>query len=376
MKSGAGQIEGLIESIYEAAVAPDRWSSALRHIGQAIGTTSGTALWFDGKGIGLLHAATWDLEPESVAAYARHYVTFCPRLRLSRRFDAGQSYDDRSVRLRPSPTDREYYEFTDRLGCGLARTVLGERNEQLRMGLNFYGPIHGDSLEPDHRLLRALAPHLRRAAHLTMRIAELGDRAEFGEQLFEMSSVMLLVGEGGRVIRMNARAEAALAPSDGLSVARGHLQAARPTEDDRLRREIAAALGAGPAPLAQGFALVSRPSGLPAWAVSAAALPRRNGFAGSPVPLRALVTVAETVPRVSPARLRQGFGLSVAEAEIAAALTGGRTLDEIALSRKASLQTVRAQFKSIFAKLEVANQAQLVGRVAAVAGLPGSPRST
>jgi DNA-binding CsgD family transcriptional regulator len=76
------------------------------------------------------------------------------------------------------------------------------------------------------------------------------------------------------------------------------------------------------------------------------------------------------VPRVSPARLRRGFGLSQAEAEVAAALAQGHHLDEIAASRHASLETVRAQLKSVFAKLEVSTQAQLVSRVASLCGLP------
>ncbi len=340
-----------------------------------IGATNGSALWFDAKETSLLRAATWDVDSDVVAAYGQHYVTICPRLRLSRLFGAGQIYDDRNLRKHASPTNREYYDFMDSIGCGLARTVLGERNEQLRMGLTFYGPICEDDSEVEHRLLLALAPHVRRAAHLTMRVADLGERAEFGENLFEMSSAMLLVDKDGRATRMNARAEEALALDDGLSLIRGHLKAARPAEDDRLKREIAVALKTRTVPLAEGFALVSRPSGRPGWAVSAVPLPHRHRLGKPSTPPQALVTLSETVPRVSPARLRRGFGLSVAEAEIASSLAAGKTLDEIADDRRTSPKTVRSQFKGIFAKMEVSTQAQLVGRAAAVASLPGLLRA-
>jgi DNA-binding CsgD family transcriptional regulator len=285
---------------------------------------------------------------------------------------AGETYDDRRVREHPSPTDREYYEYMDSIGCGLPRTVLGERSAELRMGLTFYGPIRDGDHETEHRFLRGLAPHMGRAAHLTLRTADASDKASFGEQLFEMSSAMLLLNGQGRVQRMNSRAEAVLALNDGLVLAQQHLRAASSSVDARLQREIGAALDPRRAALTDGFALVSRPSRQPVWAVSAVRLPASQRLGLPPRP-QVLVTIVGTVPCVSPARLRQGFDLSQAEAEIAAALAGGMTLDQIAAGRRASLETVRGQLKSIFAKLEVSTQAQLVGRIAAAAEVVRAP---
>lgn len=62
----------------------------------------------------------------------------------------------------------------------------------------------------------------------------------------------------------------------------------------------------------------------------------------------------------APTILRAGFGLSAAEAAVALALARGETRDEIAAARGTSAQTVKAQLKSIFAKLGVSREAELV----------------
>lgn len=62
----------------------------------------------------------------------------------------------------------------------------------------------------------------------------------------------------------------------------------------------------------------------------------------------------------APTILRTAFGLSVAEAEVALALARGETRDEIASARNTSVQTVKAQLKSVFAKLGVTREVQLV----------------
>jgi DNA-binding CsgD family transcriptional regulator len=62
----------------------------------------------------------------------------------------------------------------------------------------------------------------------------------------------------------------------------------------------------------------------------------------------------------APAILRAAFGLSAAEAEVALALGRGETRDQIAAARDTSAQTIKTQIKSIFSKLEVSREMELM----------------
>lgn len=64
--------------------------------------------------------------------------------------------------------------------------------------------------------------------------------------------------------------------------------------------------------------------------------------------------------------LKQLYGLTAAEASIALAVTEGAPLGAIAARRGVAASTVRAQVKTIFAKVGVGRQVELVQRLAAV----------
>jgi DNA-binding CsgD family transcriptional regulator len=64
--------------------------------------------------------------------------------------------------------------------------------------------------------------------------------------------------------------------------------------------------------------------------------------------------------------LTRAFGLTPAEAQVAARLAEGDPRETIAAQRGASLQTVRSQIKSIFAKLNVTRERELVSMLARI----------
>jgi len=64
--------------------------------------------------------------------------------------------------------------------------------------------------------------------------------------------------------------------------------------------------------------------------------------------------------------LVRAFGLTPAEAQVAARLALGELRETIADERGASLQTVRSQIKSIFAKLNVTRERELVSLLAKI----------
>lgn len=72
------------------------------------------------------------------------------------------------------------------------------------------------------------------------------------------------------------------------------------------------------------------------------------------------VTEPDRMPGVSAASLRAYFGLTEAEACLAAALVGGSALETYAQARGVSIGTVRNQLKQVLAKVGVPRQSELV----------------
>lgn len=75
---------------------------------------------------------------------------------------------------------------------------------------------------------------------------------------------------------------------------------------------------------------------------------------------------------LTPEMLVDMFAITPAEAEIALLLHEGRDLDEIALARSVSRETIRTQVKSLLSKLDLPSQKRLVMMLSRVAlALPG-----
>jgi DNA-binding CsgD family transcriptional regulator len=88
----------------------------------------------------------------------------------------------------------------------------------------------------------------------------------------------------------------------------------------------------------------------------------RNPFLGA----RALLVVSDLAAKrtVDPQLIANVFGLTSAEARLAAAFAGGCALEDIAEQRAISLTTARNQLKAVFAKTDTHRQSELVALLA------------
>lgn len=364
MMASGDPLDGLIDRIYDASIHPESWGEVVAQVGATVGATSATSLWFGQGGSELLQAHVWNINPVALDEYQQHYLSFCPRFRVSQGLAVGTVYDDRDERDAPSRTAREYYDFMDRYELGLARIVLAEKRSDLTIGMNFYNRAQDGLSSEGERMLAHLAPHFRRACNLAQRLDDVADRAALAESWFAARTASLTLDVSGNVVRVNDAAERLLGLADGLRVVQRRLVAATAADQARLREELGLALGLAQASGASSkgsFVLLSRPSGEPPFAVSAVPVTRPTSRE------RAIVIIAPTVPDISPNVLRRAFGLTPSEASVAAALAEGKSPEQIARDRLVSLQTIRSQMKAIYSRLDVRSQAELVSRVTAAA---------
>lgn len=357
------RLSGLIDKIYDAALQPGNWGAVICEIGGAIGASSGTSLWFNRSGLELIRADIWNVPDEALQDYQRHYLAFCPRYRASRVLQAGTVYSDCVERASPNSYVREYYDFMDRHDLGIALIALAEKREDLTIGVNFYRDSRQEFDDDATAILAALMPHLRRATNLTARYSDILERADFGDAMFEASSATLVLDRLGRTVRINRAAETVLARQDGLAMVNGFLVAATSTDNYVLHQEIGRAVR----PHVVGTTktgdpvLINRPSGCTPYVVSVTPLRPQEKFRGH----AALMTISEPS---SPLRLRHtaaAFHLTPAEGLVAALLCAGHRPEHIAAVRNTSVQTVRSQIKSIYAKLGVRSQIEMIAKLTA-----------
>lgn len=222
--------------------------------------------------------------------------------------------------------------------------------------------------ETAEHVLQQVMPHLSSAIAVHRHLTGLERRLAATEDAFDHLPLgIVLLDRNGRLVHANSLAWQTLRERDGLDLAGGQL--ALPIADDqrKLDRLIHAAVmtgkGGGQAP--GGFLTVPRPSLKPSLSIFVA--PISDADAGRPGlfnPMRpnAIVVInnAEWAAKVPSAFLQQRYGMTPAEARLAAALANGASLQQAAERFGVVKGTVRTQLKQIFAKTHTQRQSDLV----------------
>jgi DNA-binding CsgD family transcriptional regulator/PAS domain-containing protein len=206
-----------------------------------------------------------------------------------------------------------------------------------------------------------LVPHMQRAFQMRQRFTDM----QLGQNLLASSLDVLamptlLFDEVGRLAHANRSAETLLGGRQALWVEHGHLVTRDAEATRKLNLELSQCLRAslGEASELNGVVSMPRRGRMPLVLMLA---PMRFK-AEARVHAAALLFVfdPESTPSITADMVRQLFGLSPAEAELAAALCAGGTLDDLAAQRGTSINTVKTQLKSVFSKTGTGRQADLV----------------
>jgi DNA-binding CsgD family transcriptional regulator len=218
-------------------------------------------------------------------------------------------------------------------------------------------------------MLGQLLPHLRRAMQLRHRLATSTVQAPPSlAALDALAAGVLVLDAEMHVLVANAAAEAMAGPDGALRLGPG-------SPGNGSGRTVARALHNGEnaalAALVRATALQGSPGGAvplrdaDGWTVAAALvspLPRRlaeaRGTIAGRVAGQALVLLRALKPpgaAADPRQLRDIFGLTAAEAEVACALLGGATKETVAARRNLQVSTINTQVRAILEKTGAAN---------------------
>lgn len=226
----------------------------------------------------------------------------------------------------------------------------------------------GTITDEQKRIFETVAPNVRAAVRTHAALAGRGI-AMLAEAMRTLS-IAAFVCDGDRtVVTMTPAAEALLRSDCGLNLKVGKLDASAPIDAKVLSDAIVAAAACGERGSAQACRTViiqNRDTSAAPLVLDVMTLPSRpyaTQFASATPRVLVVVRGSRGAGAGRPAILAAAYGLTCAETEIALLLADGRTTEAIATTRGVAVGTVRAQIKTILAKMGVRKQIELIARL-------------
>lgn len=360
----AQSIERARRLLLEAALDRGRWPEALDAMAAACGGVSGQLIGLDGQGAVSAHVLTGVPEDfqQRVEAFGLSDRQVNPRLRLGLHAPvlkpvADQDHVDADERAR-HPIYAEMFEPHD-VGFNCQAVVLREPDRLVRMSVSGRAP-----LEPrDMEAFAALAPYFQAAVRFQASLEAAWAEATL-RTLDAARAAAILLDARGRVIGLSEEAERLVRAQEILRVRGGLLSAALEHEQAALDACIARALEAAragaptPGPPLRLGDREGRP-GLTFEVQPFTAGP--SALNGGPAVMLAARAPAEAADRAQ--TLCRVHRLSPAEAAVALRLADGESIAEIAETRGVTLETVRSQRQSIYEKMGVRREGQMIAAV-------------
>ncbi|MEZ5653336.1 MAG: LuxR C-terminal-related transcriptional regulator [Burkholderiaceae bacterium] len=218
--------------------------------------------------------------------------------------------------------------------------------------------------------LSRLRRHLVSAVEATMAIRDQAERACAGDAILAaLPRPVVLIDDARRIRFCNASARQWMADGELIEDDHGLLGLASARDDKALAHEVErmALEAVGPQTGAQRFVLrVGRTYGSSDCVLIGLRMQpgtTLKAFGSEPRTILILHPLHDDASP-DPFIIGQAFGLTAAEADVAAAIARGESPKEISRRRAVSLNTVRAQTRAIYEKLNVARQSELTWMLA------------
>jgi len=358
-----------VNTIYEAALDQERWGDVVALVRDLFGGSRACILRFGPEGPDAVQSV---FDPELNSIAVMEAIVRDPLVQAHLAMPVGAVWQRPMVVDEAAFRKRELWQdwFRPRDMHGQLVCKLGTSSTA-----NWFidinrGPRQGMFAEVDLDVMKKIAPHLLRAGQIGRQIAGAKTAAALQDTPFGL----LLVDGNRRVARMNEAAEALLArPDSPLALKHGTVDAADPAVAQRFSSLVADAcsLHGGVMPGIGGVVRVlSRPdaSGGAGYVLSIAPY-REAPFYSLATECYAAIMVTAITPQVGEgfeAHVMAVFGLSEAEARLAADLASGLSVTESAARRNISVKSARTYLARIFRKTGTHHQSELVATLKTV----------
>ena len=372
----------IVDALHGVALGQTPWSVAAGLIDEVLGTHGNSMMVGDGdyeEDIRIYFAWTYYRGQHHRELNRLYYETYYP-------------LDERAPRMRHAP-DSQLLHMTDvytqeELKTSPAYHALrthGYAGDSVNVRLDgpagsrivwvAHDPLNGDGWScAKLDIIRALLPHIRQTVRVQQTLADTGALGATLTGLLDATGLGLIqLDARGRILVANDRARDLLRTGDGLYDESGFLFARTPQENDALQRLLGRALPPLGAKVQEasregGCILVKRSRPRPPLLLHVNPVTRQESdvVAWS---VAALVLVVDPARRttVDPTVVEAALGFSPMQSQVAARITEGMSVPAIAAGMDRQVSTIRTHVKSMYSKLGITRQQELVRLVRSLA---------
>lgn len=366
MGSAEHKAQHLVGMAYDAALDEHKWTPFLEAFARAVGGDSSILRSADYKAGKASFVASVGYDPAWQAAYCNHFVKLDYLTPALNQFKLGdvKSSDQVFSLSEQSKTEmfNDYFIPQDKvhaLGTFLTKddshTLLFSAQRGKRAGA--FGKVEA-------RLMSILAPHVKRAVQIHHRVSSSIVEKDWAlGALNHLRMGVILTNSLGTPLFVNRAAEQMLTQNQGIGIYQRRLVLNTPLETVRLHKLITDAAQGTPGATLGGDMRI--------------ALPKPDEFLHCQVtPISLEISERLGIPLASgcvaiffskpsglqlpPKRLAVLYGLSPAEARLAAKLAALMSMEQAADDLCITIHTARSQLKSVFAKVGAQSQPELL----------------
>jgi DNA-binding CsgD family transcriptional regulator len=353
----------ILGQIYETVAEPEAWAGVAGSMARLV---RASANWLITPGLqGPTLFSVDGISLSAMAAYADHFHTVDVFVQVGMRRFAG---------LQPGPL-RERDILEEAVYCksevyndwlrpngidGFLTAALAPIEDVRPPVLSFFRPTGAEPFSTgDVQHFTALLPHMRRAMRVRRTVAGDSGLGPVGVSLLEqIPQAVLLLDGAARVLHANRAGQSLLERRDGVQLDRGRLAGIRREDASRLMAILAGCAAAQPL---SGEMLLRREAGHALLLTAVPMATHARTPLGEP---RCRVCIIVVDPDSRDARLARRlaalFGLTAAEARVAASIAEGSSAAEIAEAHAVTLPTIRTQTRLVYEKLDIRRQTELM----------------
>lgn len=356
--------------MYEAALDPDHWPTALSRIGRIFDAEGAVIIFYSGEAQADFITCE-ELRP-AVEIYQsegwwRHDLH--AQRAISQKLSDGDVFSDLTV---ATPDEIEthpiFVDFFERVGFGCLMSAVMLPDFDMLVGLSVpRGKARGFFDRADMNLLSLLSRHVEQSLRISIRITNLeANEAALAAAVDSMDACIYALDDAGRMVFGNA---SGLARFDDYFVQlEGCVAPRMPVERPAFREFLDDGRHVGMLGAPRSFVI----SGADGSRLALWAMPMTDAGRGLVDPRdRAtqllFATPMERRDMVDPAVIRDMFDLSLGEARLASLVGGGLDIREVAGRLGIAEGTARIVLKRVFRKLGINRQAQLVLQLSQIA---------